>query len=63
MTELRINIDLGGATEIKVVGHAGPGCKSLTANIEKALGKVTSDVKTPEYNQVAKQAQQAKAGN
>lgn len=60
--EITVTIDLGGATEIAVKGHAGPGCKNLTAAIEKALGKVTSDRRTPEYHQTASQKQQAKAG-
>jgi len=62
MTNILIDIDLGGATEIKVQGCPGPSCKQLTEAIEKALGTVTSDVKTPEYHHAAKQGQQAQAG-
>jgi uncharacterized protein GlcG (DUF336 family) len=62
MPQITINIADGGATEIKVTGHAGPGCKQLTEAIEKALGTVTSDTKTAEFHQAAKQGQQAAAG-
>ncbi len=60
--KLNITIDLGGQTEIKVEGVAGPGCSNLTKQIEAALGTVTSDKKTPEFHQQSKQTQQAKAG-
>lgn len=62
MSQITINIADGGATEIKVTGHAGPGCKNLTKDIEDALGTVTSDTKTAEFHQSAKQGEQAKAG-
>lgn len=60
---INIEIEKGGATTIKVVGHAGPGCKNLTKAIEESLGTVTADVKTPEFSQQAKQSAQAKASN
>lgn len=59
---ITITIADGGGTEIKVEGHAGPGCKQLTEAIEKALGTVTSDTKTHEFHQFAKQGQQTQAG-
>jgi hypothetical protein len=62
MAQLTIDIALGGETKIKVTGHAGPGCKNLTKDIEDALGTVTSDQKTGEYHQAAQQGQQAQAG-
>jgi hypothetical protein len=62
MAKLTINIADGGATEIKVEGHAGPGCKQLTEAIEKALGSTTSSTKTPEFHMAGKQGQQAQAG-
>lgn len=60
----RIIIDVanGGKTEIRVEGCAGPSCVKLTEAIEKSLGVVTSDIKTPEYHRAAGQQNQAKAG-
>lgn len=46
-----IEVSPSGETEVKVVGHAGPGCAKLTENIENALGKRISDIKTHEYNE------------
>jgi hypothetical protein len=62
MQIVTVTIDDGGATEVKVEGVAGPSCKSLTEGIEKALGKVTSDQKTPEFHHKATQKAQAGAG-
>ena len=57
--QIIIEVDDSGATKIEVKGHAGPGCKELTAQIEKALGEVSEDVKTNEYHQRAAQTQKA----
>lgn len=62
MTEVNITIDQQGNSTIKVLGVAGPSCKSLTEGIEKALGTVTKDVKTPEFLQQANQSNHQKAG-
>lgn len=60
--EIVVTIGDGGQTEVAVKGYAGKGCHALTEAIEKSLGSVTSDQKTPEYHHAAKQGQQAKAG-
>jgi hypothetical protein len=50
---ITVDVDQEGGVQITVEGVAGKSCKDLTADIEKALGKVTNDVKTPEYNKAA----------
>lgn len=58
--QIIIEIAEDGSTTVAVEGHAGAGCKELTAQIEKALGTTTGDRKTHEYHQRAAQAQKAK---
>lgn len=43
-----------GKTEVRVEGLPGVSCKDATKAVEKALGMVTDDKKTHEYNQAAK---------
>ena len=45
-----ITIDLDGKPTVAVEGHAGAGCEALSADIERALGKVTDNVRTSEYS-------------
>lgn len=49
--EITITIDAQGNVEVSVKGVKGQGCKALTREIEKALGKVTADKKTREYHE------------
>lgn len=49
--KVEIEIDTDGSTEVAVKGVAGPSCKSLTQDIERALGGTVADVKTPEFTQ------------
>lgn len=55
-----VEVDKAGAVTVKVNGVKGGGCKALTADIERALGKVTSDVPTAEMHQHAAQAAKAR---
>lgn len=59
-----VEIDQNGAVTVTTQGIQGASCKQATAALEKALGTVTQDVKTAEYDQraVCKLPQQAKAG-
>jgi len=41
-----IEIDIDGTVKITVNGVTGKACKDATAQIEKALGKVTKDTPT-----------------
>lgn len=51
MPEITITINTDGDTELKVNGVKGSGCKQLTAQIEKALGRTTRDTPTAEMHQ------------
>jgi Protein of unknown function (DUF2997). len=46
-----ITIEADGETRVAVEGVAGEGCKALTRDIEKSLGKVTEDTSTREMYQ------------
>ena len=52
--EVVIEIDEEGNPKITVNGCAGPSCKDLTRNIEKALGTVSKDAPTKEFYETAK---------
>lgn len=62
MIEIKITIGKGGETVLDVAGVKGPGCKDLTKDLEKALGKAKQTQKKPEYNQVANVATLQKVG-
>lgn len=49
MAKITVEFDAEGNPQVSVSGHHGPGCKELTAALEKALGKVVSDKLTSEY--------------
>lgn len=57
--QIIIEVDTTGAAKVEVKGHAGPGCKELTAQIERALGETAKDTKTNEYHQRAAQIEKA----
>jgi hypothetical protein len=56
-----VNIDPNGNTTVEVDGVVGLGCKKLTADIEKALGKVTSTTLKPEYHRKPQEQVRRKA--
>lgn len=60
MKEITIDFDEQGEPTIQVAGVNGPGCKSLTAVLEKALGTVMQDKLTPEYHR--RQQQKVRQG-
>ncbi len=57
--EIIVSIALDGEIEVAVNGHAGPGCRDLTAKFEAALGETVADHKTPEYAQQPRTGQRA----
>lgn len=59
-SEVTITVGVEGAVEVKVDGVAGPSCEALTKGIEKALGNVQSDKRTPEFYAAQSQANSQK---
>lgn len=51
MEKIIIEVPLEGNVKISVDGIKGSACKDLTAAIERALGKVTSDTATKEMHE------------
>lgn len=49
MQRIEVTITPTGDTQVEAIGCAGSGCQQLTAAIERAIGKTTSDVKKPEF--------------
>ena len=54
MKTIKVIIDEAANTEVSTSGFAGAECLKATAELEKALGATTSDVKTNEYNNPVK---------
>jgi hypothetical protein len=51
METVTVEIDADGNPVVSVKGVAGKSCKDLTAELEKALGKVTDSSNTREFEQ------------
>ena len=51
MAEQIITIDISATGDVQIEGHdiVGPECKTLTEDIENALGTVTETRKKPEF--------------
>ena len=52
MEEIFVDCDPHGGVAVSVKGVKGSGCKKLTAEFEKSLGKEMSSEKTREYFEV-----------
>jgi len=55
--KLKITVKADGSTTIKVIGVKGAGCKVLTRDFEKALGKTVKSVETPEMRETVGRVQ------
>lgn len=62
MRTVTIEILEDGSAEVSATGVKGPGCKSLTRQIEEGLGKTTRDTKTREFSLPAGNAVRQGAG-
>lgn len=47
--DIDVTIAPDGRIEVKVAGHAGPGCRELTRQLQAALGRTESDRTTAEF--------------
>lgn len=61
MAQMVVTIGEDGEVKVEANGVKGSGCKALTAEIERSLGKVTGDVSTSEMFAGAKHAVTVKA--
>ena len=59
--EITVTIGPDGDITVSTSGFKGSGCLKATANLEKILGKKTSDQPTKEMSQQSGQQQNAKA--
>lgn len=48
--EIIVDIDVNGNTKVTTSGFTGSDCLKATAELEKALGATTKDVKTREFS-------------
>ena len=61
MSEIKITVDQLGSASVEGHGFSGKSCADATRDYERALGKVTSNTKKPEYFATQKQGQTQKA--
>ena len=59
---ITVTVSADGEVSVGVTGCPGPGCQKLTAELERALGRVSVDQRTFEHNLQAPQQQQQAAG-
>lgn len=60
--QIIVTIAPDGAVEVKVEGHAGPGCRDLTKALEADLGQTEQDRRTSEYHQPELRDDRQRAG-
>lgn len=60
--QIVVTITLDGAVEVRVHGHAGPGCRDLTRALESDLGQTEQDRRTAEYHQPERLDDRLQAG-
>lgn len=59
---ITVNVSATGEVIVSVSGCAGPGCQKLTADLERALGRVSADRRTPEYHEQQQRTAQQGGG-
>ncbi len=59
---IEITVTPDGQTRVETKGFSGAGCREASRFIEEALGKRTSERKTPEFFQVADERQRLQEG-
>lgn len=52
MKSITITIDRVGGTIVKTEGFTGGTCKDVTKNLQKALGKTSTDINTNEMYEI-----------
>lgn len=58
--QIIITVAPTGATTVAVKGCAGPSCKDLSRDIERALGRTTTDAETDDYRRQAEVVRKAR---
>lgn len=58
--EIIVTFD-GDAVTIETKGYAGAECEAATADVERALGVRTANVRTPEFHRAASTTARAEA--
>lgn len=48
-----VTVSPAGDVAVEVQGCPGPSCRKLSADVERALGRTSSDVSTPDLHRVA----------
>lgn len=57
---IEITISPSGETKVETKGYAGSDCLAASRWLEKALGSISSDVKTADFYQTQEAQQQAR---
>ena len=54
MNTITVTVTADADVSVSVSGCPGPGCQKLTADLERALGRISADERTAEYHQQPK---------